>query len=60
MWRKRDKEIAFKMKKSAGYKRMARKNDGGMRKTSAIKQEMKNQTEKQEATRVMLAEKEKK
>lgn len=56
MWKKRDKE----MKKSAGYKRKARKNERGMLKTSEIKREMKNQTEKQEATRVMLAEKEKK
>lgn len=60
MWKKPDKEIACKMKKSAGYKRTARKNERGMLKTSEIKQEMKNQTEKQEATRVMLAEKEKK
>lgn len=37
MWEKRDKEIACKMKKSAGYKRTARKNERGMLKTSEIK-----------------------
>lgn len=52
--------MACKMKKSAGCKRTARKNERGMLKTSEIKREMRNQTEKQEATRVMLAEKGKK
>lgn len=60
MWKKRDKVIACKMKKSAGCRRTARKNERRMLKPSEIKREMKNQTEKQEATRVMLAEKEKK
>lgn len=60
MWKKRAKEIACKMKKSAGSKRTARKNERGMLKTLEIKREMRNQTEKQEATRVMLAEKGKK
>lgn len=60
MWKKRDKEITCKMKKPAGCKRTARKNERGMLKTSEIKREMRNQTEKQEATRVMLAEKGKK
>lgn len=40
--------------------RRGKKNERGMLETWEIKQEMKNQTEKQEATRVMLAEKEEK
>lgn len=50
---KRDNEISCKMKKSAGYKRTASQNERGILKAWERKEEMENQTEKQEATSVM-------